>query len=132
MDFAKSHWENTPENLGIDDCVCDTIQGYQTIGLQLDEMSSFSGNKKNKQWIQIAYNPHLQVTLACHIGGKGKENAQKFQNKIPQKLKNLKFETDHSEAYKALFLNSNIKQENNIPILLKVLMLKLELDIVDQ
>ena len=47
MDFAKSHWENTPENLGVDDCVCDTIQGCQTIGLQLDEMSSFSGNRKN-------------------------------------------------------------------------------------
>ena len=27
MDFAKSHWENTPEDLGIDDCVCNTIEG---------------------------------------------------------------------------------------------------------
>ena len=102
MDFAKSHWANTPEDLGVDHCVCDTIEGCQTIGLQLDELWSFSGNKKNKQWIWIAYDPHLQVTLACHIGKRGKEDAQKLWDKIPQKLKHLDFETDYWKAYEAI------------------------------
>ena len=111
MDFANSHWEDTPEDLGIYDCVCDTIERCQTIGLQLDEMWSFSGNKKNKQWIWIAYDSHLQVTLACHIGGRGKEDAQEFWNKIPQKLKHLDFETDHWKAYKAIIPKQQHKVE---------------------
>ena len=54
-------------------------------------------------------NPHLQATLVCHIGGRGKEDAQKFWNKIPQKLKHLKFETDHWEAYQAIIPTENHK-----------------------
>jgi len=101
-DFAKKQWQNTPEDLGIDDFVCDTIECCQEFSLQLDEMWSFSGNKQNKQWIWIAYDPNLQVTLACHIGGRGKKDAQKFWNKIPKKLKHLDFETDYWEAYKSI------------------------------
>lgn len=104
-EFARQVWNSVPDDLGIDAYVTDRIDSLDSkysFGIQMDEMWSFVGSKKVKKWIWIAYDPSLQVTVACHIGGRGKEDAKKLWHKIPDNLKHFNFETDGLEAYKSI------------------------------
>jgi len=70
---------------------------------ELDEMWSYVGNKKNKQWIWIAQCRESRQVVAFHIGGRGRDDAKELWNKIPDKLKPTgKFYTDDWEAYKTV------------------------------
>ena len=53
MNFAASVWDQTPDDLGVDWELLDNLsdEELQSVDIQLDEMWSFVGSKKNKQWI---------------------------------------------------------------------------------
>jgi insertion element IS1 protein InsB len=53
------------------------------LGIELDELWSFVGNKDNKQWVWLALNPDNRQIIAIHIGGRGREDADLFYEKIP-------------------------------------------------
>lgn len=63
-------------------------------------MWSFVQNKDNKQWIWLALNPFNRQIIAFHVGGRGKEDAQKFYDAIPDLFKQqAAFFTDYWKAY---------------------------------
>ena len=102
MNFTASVWDQTPDDLGVDWELLDNLsdEELQSVDIQLDEMWSFVGNKENKQWIWVAYCPAIKQVLAFHIGGRGKADAQKLLDKLPDRVvTNCQFATDYWEAY---------------------------------
>jgi insertion element IS1 protein InsB len=91
----------------------------QLIDSELDEMWSFVGKKKNKQWIWIALDRKTLQVIAFHVGDRSQKSAQKLWDKLPTfyKEKGL-FYTDDWDAYKAVFpaekhISSKIKKDTN-------------------
>ena len=75
----------------------------EIIGIQLDEMWSFVGNKKNKQWIWLALNPVNRQIVGYHVGNRGANDAQIFYDSIPEIFKqNAGFFSDYWAAYGAV------------------------------
>ena len=102
MDFAARVWDQTPEDLGVAMDLLDNLseEELQSIELQVDEMWSFVGCKKRKQWIWVIYCPAIKQALAFHVGGRGKVDAQRLFDKLPHRLRsNCQFATDYWEAY---------------------------------
>jgi len=50
----------------------------QYYGIQLEEMGTFVGNKKNKQWLWLALNPVNRQITAFDVGGRGSVDRQLF------------------------------------------------------
>lgn len=92
-----------------EDILLDELYGkersarVECFGIQLDEMWSFVQNKDNKQWIWLALNPLNRQIVAFHVGGRGKEHAQIFFDKIPETFRNdAAFFSDYWQAYQAV------------------------------
>lgn len=100
--FARTLWGCTPRNLGVGDSIANKIREVQVFGIQADEMWSFVKEKKKKRWIWIAYDPVHRLVAACHIGCRSIKSARAFWKKIPDVLKQCKFETDDWKAYKKI------------------------------
>ena len=49
---------------------------HRVFRFEADEMWSFVGNKKNKQWIWLVMNTENRQIVAFHVGGPGQEDAQ--------------------------------------------------------
>lgn len=80
----------------------------QYYGIQLDEMWTFVGNKKNKQWLWLALNPVNRQIIAFHVGGRGSVDAQLFYEKIPEIFKaNAGFFSDYWQSYVKTFEHEN-------------------------
>ena len=81
-------------------------------GIQLDEMWTFVGEKKNQQWLWLALNPANRQIVAFHVGGRGGEDAQQFYENIPVAFKGESgFFSDYWQAYTRVF-----KQENHFAV----------------
>jgi insertion element IS1 protein InsB len=104
MGFAVSSWRSAPDDLGVSEELLNAKRKrLKIIGLQLDEMWSFVGKKKNKAWVWIAYEPQFKQVIAFHIGNRGIDAARALWAKIPERLReNCYFETDEWEAYDAI------------------------------
>jgi insertion element IS1 protein InsB len=74
------------------------------LGIQLDELWSFVGNKKNKQWVWFALNPANRQIIAFHVGGRGAKDTQLSHDKIPIFFReNASFFSDYWQAYVNIF-----------------------------
>lgn len=77
-------------------------------GIQLDEMWTFVQNKANKQWLWLALNPANRQIIAFHVGGRCREDAQLFYEKIPVVFKGISgFFSDYWQAYVRVFENED-------------------------
>ena len=71
-------------------------------GVQLDELWSFVGKKKRKQWVWLALNPFNRQIVAFHVGGRGRRDAEQFLDNIPKLFKKeAGFFTDYWKAYQS-------------------------------
>ena len=100
--FARTHWRQTPKDLGLTEKAINQMEKLQVFGIQADELWSFVGKKRKKRWVWVAYDPVHRLVIAYHIGGTGIRAAKKFWGKIPQTLHSCYFETDHWEAYQSI------------------------------
>ena len=76
---------------------------HRVFRFEADEMWSFVGNKKNKQWIWLVMNTENRQIVAFHVGGRGQEDAQLLFEKIPVLLQtNAVFFTDFWKSYNFL------------------------------
>jgi insertion element IS1 protein InsB len=74
-----------------------------TIESEIDEMWSFVGNKKNKQWIWIAMDARSRQIIAFHVGDRSGESARKLWESIPKSYRDkATFYTDDWQAYKGV------------------------------
>jgi len=81
-------------------------------GIQLDELWSFVGNKKNKQWIWLALNPLNRQIVGFYIGKRNKEAAAQFMETIPLYFReNACFFTDYFSSYPCV-----IEEDRHFPV----------------
>ena len=105
LNFALSIWSKAPEDLGVRSKLLKTKaqDRLQIIGLQTDEMWSFVGDKQNKAWIWVVFEPRHRQVIAFHVGGRGIDALQALWMKIPRHMRKwCYFETDDWEAYRAV------------------------------
>lgn len=114
--FDNEHFIDTmeggePLEIGVEgDLLMDNLYSQERglrvefLGIQLDELWSFVGNKDNKKWVWIALNPDNRQIIAFHIGGRGSVDAGLFYEKIPTFFKeNAAFFSDYWQAYVKTF-----------------------------
>lgn len=102
LDFAVETWSEAPENLGALQNERAPIK-LQVTGLQLDEMWSFVGKKKNKVWIWVVYEPDSKQIIAYHMGRRNLRAAQALWAKIPEEMRqHCYIETDSWEAFRTI------------------------------
>lgn len=78
------------------------------LGIQLDEMWTFVGNRSNKQWLWMALNPQNRQIVAFHVGSRSAKDAEIFHEKIPDVFKGeAGFFSDYWQAYIKAFEEEN-------------------------
>ncbi|NEP85116.1 MAG: IS1 family transposase, partial [Okeania sp. SIO3B3] len=72
--------------------------------LECDELWSFVGCKRNKQWIWVALDANTREVVALHIGDRSQTSAQHLWYALPPVYRQCALcYTDFWEAYKAIF-----------------------------
>lgn len=64
LTFARINWSQTPKDLGLSQSVITQIKKLQVFGIQADELWSFVGEKSQKRWIWVAYDPVHRLVFA--------------------------------------------------------------------
>lgn len=86
-------------------------KGRFRLVLECDEMGSFCGNKKHKQWIWIALNRDTRAIVGLHIGDRSNKGAKALWNSLPASCKEYStIYTDFWESYKAIFPEKQLTQ----------------------
>jgi insertion element IS1 protein InsB len=78
---------------------------------EADEVWSFVGSKKEKQWIWLAMNQYNRQIIGFHVGPRTIDSAQKLWESIPELFREgATFCTDFLAAYKRIFTQENHHQ----------------------
>jgi insertion element IS1 protein InsB len=98
-----SEHEQLPEDLNY----CASVETDKLlmgcIESEIDEMWSFVGKKKNKQWIWIAMDARSRQIIAFHVGDRSRKSARKLWESIPKNYRDkATFYTDDWQAYKGV------------------------------
>ena len=83
LSFMASEYEQLPDDLNYRVRVETDKLLIGIIESEMDEMWSFVGNKKNKQWIWIAMDARSRQIIAFHVGDRSGESARKLWESIP-------------------------------------------------
>jgi len=103
LGFMVSVYEKLPEDLNFRETEeTDEIVIY-ALASEVDEMWSFVGNKKNKQWIWIAMDVKTRQIIAFYVGDRSRDSAQELWQLIPAVYRQkATFYTDKWEAYEGV------------------------------
>jgi insertion element IS1 protein InsB len=75
---------------------------------EADEVWSFVGSKKEKQWIWLAMNQYNRQIIGFHVGPRTIDSAQKLWESLPELFREgATFCTDFLAAYKRIFTQEN-------------------------
>jgi IS1 family transposase len=78
---------------------------------EADEVWSFVGSKKEKQWIWLAMNQYNRQIIGFHVGPRTIDSAQKLWESLPELFREgATFCTDFLAAYKRIFTQENHHQ----------------------
>ena len=83
--------------------------------VEIDEMHTYIGSKKNYCWIWIAVDRNWKQFINCEVGTRGTETGEKLWNRIKDIVKG-KVCTDYCKAYWEFVLKENhitSKKETN-------------------
>jgi IS1 family transposase len=103
--FSVQVWSEAPDDLAAKPSMLQMKdeQELQDVGIQIDEMWSFVGNKQQKAWIWIAYDQWHKQVITFHVGNRTKKDAKILWNKIPEKYReHCCFDTDQLKAYQSV------------------------------
>ena len=78
--YVNKKYENIPRKVTI----TGTRRGRLTI--ECDEMWSFVGKKKNKQWIWLAMDKDTREIVGVYVGSRDRKGAQGLWNSLPEVL----------------------------------------------
>ena len=67
--------------------------------LELDELWSFIGRRKNKRWVWLAQCRRTRQIVAYAIGNRGQETCQVLWDRLPESYKTGRLYTDFWDAY---------------------------------
>ena len=72
--------------------------------LECDELWSYVGKKKNKQWVWLALDKHTREIVGVYVGTRDSEGARALWDSIPLQYQQTAFTfTDFWQAYQAVF-----------------------------
>ena len=80
--------------------------------IELDEIYSFVGNKKNKRWIWLGKLRKKKQIIAYFIGDRSAKSLKKLWKRIPKKYKKLLSFSDEWQAYSEVL---NPKTHTSVP-----------------
>jgi len=103
LGFIVSEYEQLPDDLNYSGSMETDKLFIWSIESEVDEMWSFVGKKKNKQWIWIAMDARSRQIIAFHVGDRSGESARKLWESIPKNYRDkATFYTDDWQAYKGV------------------------------
>lgn len=100
LSFIVSIYDTLPDDLNVKFVNSENGVIIKCLEAEVDEMWSFVGNKKNKQWIWIAIDAKTKQVIAFYVGDRSKNSAKELWKKIPEIYrKHAIFYTDLYESY---------------------------------
>ena len=80
------------------------IKKKGSLTIQCDEMWSFVGDKKRKQWIWLAIDTKTKQIIGAYIGNRSKKSAKKLWESLPSLYRKCAVAyTDYLRAYACIF-----------------------------
>jgi len=103
LEFIVSVYAELPDDLNFRPVEETDRLFICTLESEVDEMWSFVGSKKNKQWVWIAMDVKSRQIIAFHVGDRSRKSARKLWQAIPEIYrKKATFYTDDWDAYKGV------------------------------
>ena len=103
MGFVVQCYEAAPEDLNVRFPGCPKNVIFYRLTAEADELQSFVGKKKNKQWLWLAIDSHTRQALAFHVGDRSKKSARKLWKKLPAVYRqHATFWTDGYTSYQGV------------------------------
>ena len=100
LEFIVSVYAELPDDLNFRPVEETDELFICTLESEVDEMWSFVGSKKNKQWIWIAMDVKSRQIIAFHVGDRSRERARNLWHSIPEIYREkATFYTDDRQAY---------------------------------
>ena len=78
-------FKSLPEDLDADITVEN--EDLMVACLQVDEMWSYVGKKKNQQWLWLVMDAKTRQILAFQVGDRAKQTGEALMAKVPQEIK---------------------------------------------
>lgn len=85
LDYMQVVFKDLPEDLNAD--IVSESEELMVVSLQVDELWSYVGNKKNQQWLWLVMDAKTRQILAFQIGKRSKETGEALMAKVPQEIK---------------------------------------------
>lgn len=85
LEFMQLTFKSLPDDLNAT-IVTDT-EDLVLITLEVDELWSFVGNKKNPQWLWLVIDSRTRQILAFQVGNRSKKTGEALMAKLPEELK---------------------------------------------
>ena len=103
MGFVVQCYEAAPEDLNVRLPGCPKNVIFYRLTAEIDELKSFVGKKKNKQWLWLAIDSHTRQVLTFHGGDRSKKSARKLWKKLPAVYRqHATFWTDGYASYQGV------------------------------
>ena len=107
--YLSELYQQVLDDLGVE--IPSDIEGVMLLRVEADELWSFVGSKKNRQWVWLALDITTRQVIALHIGGRGRLDAKMFWENIPEEFKELcDFYTDQHDAYRGAIPENKLHQ----------------------
>jgi insertion element IS1 protein InsB len=99
--FIAEVYEQLPDDLYARQSSPERTVHLLRLQAEADELWSFVGNKSNKQWVWIAFDPVSREVLAFYVGDRSRHSARELWKRIPAAYRQrATFYTDDWRAYK--------------------------------
>jgi hypothetical protein len=107
LGFMEKAFQSLPENLHAG--IIAENDEFEVLVLEVDELWSFVGNKKNDQWLWVVMHAETRQILAFHVGNRTKASGEALMAKLPIDLKKKHtFIQINSQLILKLSLGNNI------------------------
>jgi transposase-like protein len=108
LGFIHEIISELPDDLNV--TVSTENEDFEVAIIELDEQWSYVGNKKNKQWLWLAFHSASRQVLAMHVGKRDRRSAEALLSKLPEDLKKKpSFTQISSQSTTKFFLGSSTK-----------------------
>jgi insertion element IS1 protein InsB len=103
LQFMTEVYDQLPDDLCVREVSPERRLQLLRLAAEADELWSFVGNKANKQWVWLAFDPATRQVLAFYVGDRSRKSARKLWQRLPAAYRErATFYTDDWEACKGL------------------------------
>lgn len=107
--YIPGLYEQIPDDLGVE--IPADIEGVMLSRVEADELWSFVGSKKNRQWVWLALDITTKQVIAVHVWGRTAQDACMLWEAVPDEYKEESdFFTDMYDAYREAIPEEQLHQ----------------------